>query len=127
MHGSISIKNVLPAILQTSTTSREKYTQPYSGQNFTDMIWWQQDTSGQVMDPYDLLPPIPIEGAPDYSEGEERIADGGSAMMAFARMQFDDVTPEQRAAIIQALLQYCELDTLAMVMLVEHWLGYFDL
>jgi len=127
MHGSISIKDVLPAILQTSTTLREKYTRPYSGLNFTDMIWWQQDASGQVSNPYTLLPPIPIEGTPEYGEGEERIADGGSAMMAFARMQFHDVTPEQRAAIVQALLQYCELDTLAMVMLVEHWLGHFDL
>jgi len=42
--------------------------------------------------------------------GEEFIADGGSAMMAYARMQFDDVTQEERNAVFNALLSYCELD-----------------
>ena len=40
-------------------------------------------------------------------------------MMAYARMHFDDVTPEEREAIFNALLSYCELDTLAMVMIAE--------
>jgi len=40
-------------------------------------------------------------------------------MMAYARMQFDDVTQEERDAVFNALLSYCELDTLAMVMTVR--------
>jgi len=49
------------------------------------------------------------------------IAEGGAAAMAFARLQFEDLSPETRAAIKAALLRYCELDTLAMVMIAEAW------
>ncbi len=42
-------------------------------------------------------------------------------MMAYARMQFMDMSLTERNAIIQGLLKYCELDTLAMVMIWEHW------
>jgi hypothetical protein len=49
------------------------------------------------------------------------IAEGGAAAMAFARLQFEDLGPDVRAAIKAALLRYCELDTLAMVMIVEAW------
>jgi len=36
-------------------------------------------------------------------------------------MQFTDMTDAEREALRNALLQYCELDTLAMVMIYEHW------
>ncbi len=49
------------------------------------------------------------------------ISEGGAAAMAFARLQFEDLDPDVRAAIKAALLRYCELDTLAMVMIVEAW------
>lgn len=124
--GSISIKKVLPAILNTSEKLKQKYTQPYKGKNFNDQIWYQEDGKGQVIDPYKLLPPINFENLPDYETGEEFIADGGSAMMSYARMQFDDVTIEERDAVFNALLSYCELDTLAMVMIVEAWKGAFE-
>jgi len=32
------------------------------------------------------------------------------------------MTPIEREALTNALLKYCELDTLAMVMIVEAWL-----
>ena len=47
-------------------------------------------------------------------------------MMAYARMQFKDVTQEEREAVFNALLDYCELDTLVMVMIVEAWKGAFE-
>lgn len=124
--GSISIKKVLPAILNTSEKLKQKYTRPYQSKNFNDQIWYQEDGNGQAIDPYKLLPPINFENLPDYETGEEFIADGGSAMMAYARMQFDDVTSEERDAVFNALLSYCELDTLAMVMIVEAWKGAFE-
>lgn len=123
--GSISIKKVLPAILNTSEALKEKYSQPYQGKNFNSQIWYQENEEGRAIDPYKLLPPINFENLPDYETGEEFIADGGSAMMAYARMQFDDVTQEEREAVFNALLNYCELDTLAMVMIVEAWKGSF--
>tara|TARA_R100001143_G_scaffold63512_1_gene71146 strand:- start:26111 stop:28063 length:1953 start_codon:yes stop_codon:yes gene_type:complete len=124
--GSISIKKVLPAILNTSKRLKEKYTRPYKGKNFYDQIWYRVDGNGRAIDPYKLLPPINFENLPDYETGEEFIADGGSAMMAYARMQFDDVSREERDAVFNALLSYCELDTLAMVMIVEAWKGAFE-
>ena len=42
-------------------------------------------------------------------------------MIAYARMQFSEMAESERRAIQQALLKYCELDTLAMVMLWEYW------
>ena len=47
--------------------------------------------------------------------------DGGAAMMAYARMQFGEMTDFERESYKNALLRYCELDTLAMVMIYEHW------
>ena len=47
--------------------------------------------------------------------------DGGAAMMAYARMQFGEMTDFERDSYKNALLRYCELDTLAMVMIYEHW------
>ena len=49
------------------------------------------------------------------------LADGGAAMMAYAKLQFFNTPEEQRAAIRDSLYKYCELDTLAMVMLWEFW------
>jgi len=123
--GSISIKKVLPAILNASEVLKEKYTRPYQGKNFSGQIWYQENEEGRAIDPYKLLPPINFENLPDYETGEEFIADGGSAMMAYARMQFDDISPEERNTVFNALLSYCELDTLAMVMIVEAWKGVF--
>ena len=35
-------------------------------------------------------------------------------------LQYSDMEIKEREAIIDALLRYCELDTLAMVMIYEH-------
>ncbi len=124
MRGSISLKDVLPATLHASDYLANKYSQPYQGNNFDDMNWYRTDGDGQLQDPYDLLPPIG-HGVPGYKEGEEVIAMGSAAMLAYARLQFDDLKKGEREAVNQALLQYCELDTLAMVMIAEHWLSEF--
>jgi hypothetical protein len=36
-------------------------------------------------------------------------------------MQFEDMSDYERSELRQALLKYCELDTLAMVMIYEGW------
>ncbi len=48
---------------------------------------------------------------------------GGAAAAAYARLQFEDVDEVERPMIWGALLRYCELDTLAMVMIVQAWRG----
>lgn len=54
-------------------------------------------------------------------QGLEEIGEGGAAMMAYAKMQCCELPDAEREAIRMALLRYCELDTLAMVMLYEYW------
>jgi hypothetical protein len=49
------------------------------------------------------------------------IAEGGAAATAYSRLQFEDLNPSARSKINAALLRYCELDTLAMVMIVQGW------
>ncbi|MDZ4074467.1 MAG: hypothetical protein U1E04_06930 [Hylemonella sp.] len=56
---------------------------------------------------------------PESSEDDTLVNQGGAAIMAYARLQFEEISNEERQAWEQALLKYCELDTLAMVMVVE--------
>ena len=51
----------------------------------------------------------------------ERIADGGAAMTAYAHLPHVELEPDERDALSQGQLRYCELDTLAMVMVIEAW------
>ena len=42
-------------------------------------------------------------------------------MIAYAYLQFADMTDDERELYRNALLRYCELDTMAMVMIWEYW------
>lgn len=130
--GSSSLKKVLPALMRSSAFLRSIYSQPVYGTAAIPSLnlskptsWWIEDADG-VRDPYDLLPPV----FDDFTEEEitssssslpAELQEGGAAMMAYARLQFEAVDPRQRQAIEEALLRYCELDTLAMVMAVQAW------
>jgi hypothetical protein len=126
--GSNSIKQVLPAVLQSSAYLQEKYSKPIYGttissNNFKDHVWITKQ-EGKVVNPYDLLPPIHSEASNEIMDEflideETGIADGGAAMIAFARMQFTEMSEKERKRIQSALLRYCELDTFAMVMIYE--------
>jgi len=135
--GSSSLKRVLPALMRSSPALRLLYGQAVyataampSLNLTTPMIWWVE-CGGQVMDPYDLLPPVFAEvGLPEQKWIETGVADslqeGGAAMAAYARLQFEEIDPREREAIRHALLRYCELDTLAMVMAVQAWTAWTD-
>jgi hypothetical protein len=127
--GSNSLKQILPAAINDSAFLKNKYSQPICGKNrevtslnFDSKIWIDQAYDN---DPYKTLPQV-FEGFTNeqldeaFSEFDE-VADGGAAMMAYAKLQFFNTNVDQREAIRQALLRYCELDTLAMVMLWEFW------
>ena len=61
------------------------------------------------------------EGEITADEEVSVVAEGGSAATAYARLQFEDMNDKTRQKINAALLRYCELDTLAMVMITQAW------
>lgn len=80
-------------------------------------------------DPYASLDPVPAMVLTDYDfddddEDAETINDGGKAMMAWAELQYMHVPDDRRAAVKEALLRYCELDTKAMA---DVWLRWLEL
>jgi hypothetical protein len=131
MGGSNSIKVVLPAILNSSRFLQNRYSNPIYGAadgiksyNFRNWTWVRFDDAGRVMDPYKLLPKMFDDITDDDFDkisDDTVISDGGAAMTAYAKMQFEDMTDYERNEISNALLKYCELDTLAMVMIYEGW------
>ena len=44
-------------------------------------------------------------------------------MTAYAKMQFTNMGETEKEAITNALLKYCELDTLAMVFILAEWIN----
>lgn len=126
--GSNSIKKVLPAVFEVSDFVKNKYSQPISkieisSKNFdSSKVWLLADADGYILDPYKSLPK-PFE---EFNEAYELISeieelsDGGAALTAYGKLQYSDMEIKEREAITDALLRYCELDTLAMVMIYEH-------
>jgi hypothetical protein len=130
--GRTSIKKVLPAVLQSSEILKSEYSKPIgpdqASLNFpADFIWYQLKDS-QLVDPYDLLKQYAEklfkEINPTISQENRLIADGGAAAMAYARLQFEDLPDDERQRINKSLLRYCELDTLAMVMIMKAWIEW---
>lgn len=129
--GSNSLKYVLPAILNESEYLKQKYSKPIYGtqtipsKNFTNHQWIQFDGNTYSSDPYSALPPLfsleELESIESVVSEGDQIRNGGAAMMAYCKSQYSIMSDVERAAIRTALLKYCELDTLAMVMLVEYW------
>jgi hypothetical protein len=121
--GSNSLKAILPSILQTSRYLDRKYKDPIYGtpampsRNFTATAWITEQTT----DPYSMLPKLESSETEDRFFNEDSINQGGAAMVAYAKCQFADISIKEVNAIRAALLKYCELDTLAMVMLWETW------
>jgi len=127
MKGSNSIKVVLPSIFTTSKYIKERYSKAVgSGINLKDEILWKLDEKGSPKDPYKLLNNFYENLEIDSDElllESGKIQDGAAALIAYSKLQFTEMKDMERNAIISSLLQYCELDTLAMVMIYEHWIN----
>ena len=130
--GSNSIKKVLPAILKVSQHLINTYSQPIYGKpdgipslNFKSpegFTWLSKEVDGSVLDPYAKLKEHASALLPEgIATDSSVIADGGAAATAYARLQFESLDDETRARIKDSLLRYCELDTLAMVMIMQGW------
>ncbi|MDP4230414.1 MAG: DUF2779 domain-containing protein [Bacteroidota bacterium] len=114
MGGRTSIKVTLPAVLQA-----------YKSQRIT--LWlknyglYQRNEDGSLVDPYKLLP----EPSPIYEGKRMKVADGAGAMSAYQDMLYginrnDELLKKEYA---DSLKVYCRLDTLAMVIIWEHWMS----
>lgn len=125
--GSNSIKAILPAILNDCNWLKEKYANrnTYGSQgiifshNFERHTWITPESG---WDPYKTLPPVFSDQEINQiviAEDFEDLANGGAAMMAYSMLQFTEISDSERQALRSALLRYCELDTMAMVMIIE--------
>ena len=142
MKGSNSIKKVLPAILNSSRTIREKYSHPiYGGSgeiesknikpNEAPVAWVTMGPDGRAVSPYKKLPKVAtyLPGDPErvrrllahQDESLESISNGGEALTAYGLLQFCKEGSSKAQALESALLRYCELDTLAMVFIWEYF------
>lgn len=135
-NGRTSMKVTFPEILKLSKSLQGKYSQPIYGAkngikslNFENWSVVKKDNSGEILDPYSRLPGV-FENVPpedvDLFEKAERIREikevreGGMASTAYAMMQFTEMHEVERKALQTSLLKYCEVDTLAMVILYEY-------
>lgn len=119
--GSSSIKKLLLPTMRASEKLGRIYGQPtYSSPNFSNMQWRQEETIGDrstLRDPYSLLAP--------REDGDE-VVEGGEAIIAYNILQQRNTSAAKRSQIEASLLRYCELDTLAMAMIVQAWQGFLD-
>lgn len=107
MKGRTSIKKVFPAVWKSSPELRKlPWFAPY------EII-----KDGEIQDPYKNLPPIVIAGS-DVS-----VQEGTAAMRAYEEMIFGRASkdPAEKEKWRKLLLQYCKLDTLAMVGIWGRW------
>ncbi len=130
--GSNSIKQVLPAVINDSPFVKDKYSKAIYGsadmpsKNFTSHTWISAESN---YDPYKTLPKVLTGFENDQLEeicekmttGMNEVDNGGAAMTAYAYLQFTEVPEGEKERIRKALLRYCELDTMAMVMIWEYW------
>lgn len=139
MHGSNSIKQVLPAVLNSSTYLQEKYGKAIYGKEIPSwnikpdapIAWIKHRPDGAIENPYHLLPSVAsylditdkqvwaIEEKAGQ-EGDMTVANGGAALTAYSKLMFCD-DGKMDEALRTALLRYCELDTMAMVFIWEYF------
>ncbi|MBP5998830.1 MAG: DUF2779 domain-containing protein [Sediminibacterium sp.] len=126
--GKVGLKFVLPSIINDVPYLKEKYGKKgiygksldIKSLNFEDHQWIDPAFNN---DPYKTLPTI-FEGydrdeLDEYFDEMDGIADGGAALSAYAYLQYTHIPEDIRLKLKEALLRYCELDTMAMCFLVE--------
>ncbi len=108
MKGKTSIKKVLPAVWNNNTYLHS-------------IPWFKKYVSDSVssLNPYDTLAPVIGE-----LENEEVVKEGTGAMRAYHELMFGAIAEnkERQEQLKQLLLQYCELDTMAMVIIWKYWM-----
>lgn len=114
MQGRTSIKVTLPAVL---AANKSKRTINWLENFEAELSILSEDENGVIVNPYKNLPPV------ELLESAEAVNEGTGAMRAYEDMLFglNKNKEDIKQAYAQALLRYCKLDTLAMVIIWEHW------
>ena len=105
MRGRTSIKVVLDALWKSDAVMRKQFEA------------WTGLPADASRDPYASLPPVEISGV------LQDVHEGTGAMRAYQEMMYgaDKNDPEKKEMWAELLQRYCELDTLSMVLILEHW------
>ncbi|MES2125571.1 MAG: DUF2779 domain-containing protein [Gemmatimonadota bacterium] len=108
MGGRTSIKVVLDALWTADAVMRQRFAE------------WMRDDKfrvGEDEGPYESLPPVTV------GDVELEVFEGTGAMRAYQAMLYgaERHDAELVAAYRDLLLRYCKLDTLAMVLIWDHW------
>jgi hypothetical protein len=117
MGGSLSIKHVLPAVW-------------YEDDKIRNHAWFSEylrEIDGHIVEPYKSLEALPFDGVQE-TEQVEAVREGTGAIRTYQEMMFGLRKSDQKFKDIQKqlLLNYCKLDTAAMVMIWMHWTGAYD-
>ncbi len=102
MRGRTSIKKVLDAVWQINEGLRKRYPE------------YVKEADGKLLSPHKSLPPLEIAGQAAV------VNEGTGAIAAYQAMLYGP--QEFRGQWKHLLLEYCKLDTLAMVMIYWHWM-----
>ena len=119
MKGRTSLKVALPSALAVAVPGRiDRW--------LAEVDLLDPQTGNRPDDPYALLPSLDVEGIGDLDSQDESfggVTDGVEAMRAYQDMVYgkhmNDPTRHQQ--ISDALRRYCRLDTLAQLIIWEHW------
>ncbi|MEI6536344.1 MAG: DUF2779 domain-containing protein, partial [Verrucomicrobiaceae bacterium] len=116
MKGRLSIKHVLPAVWGSNPAL---WSQP----EFSS--YYREGPDGKPVNPYDTLPDLIFGDSGTEDEGADAVREGTGAVRAYQELLYgpSSLVPERKEAWRDALLQYCKLDTAAMVMIWQHWRG----
>lgn len=105
MKGRTSIKKVLDAVWQINEGLRKRYPE------------FVKEEDGKLLSPHKSLPPLEIDGKDAF------VNEGTGAITAYQSMlygsQKGNVSVREQWKTL--LLEYCKLDTLAMVLIHRHW------
>ncbi len=107
MKGRTSIKKVVDAIWKTNPAIRQRFPT------------YLKEENSEVLSPYQSLSPLLIDGENVF------VSEGTGAIRAYQAMLYGNEKSDVavREQWKKLLLQYCELDTLAMVIVYLHWRG----
>lgn len=111
MKGRTSIKKVLPAVWTAH---------PYLHDVGAFRDYAPTEFEQGLIDPYETL--VAVNPSCEWKDAEEVIRGGTAAMRAYQRIRFDHTLNDtDRQELRNQLLQYCKLDTMAMVIIAHHW------